>query len=41
MARFLKVTRTEEVPAGQGKMVGVGGKHIALFKRRGDLLCDR
>ncbi len=35
MARFLKVTRTEDVPAGQGKMVGVGGKHIALFNVEG------
>ena len=31
MAGFLKGSKTEDVPAGQGKMVGVGGKHIALF----------
>ena len=29
MAGFLKGSK--DVPAGQGKMVGVGGKHIALF----------
>ncbi len=31
MAGFLKAAETQEVPAGQGKMVKVGGKHIALF----------
>ena len=31
MGGFLKAAMTEDVPAGRGKMVGVGGKHIALF----------
>ena len=35
MAGFLKAARTEDVPAGQGKMVRVGGKHIALFNVEG------
>jgi len=35
MAGFLKVAKTEDVPAGKGKMVGVGGKHIALFNVEG------
>ena len=31
MAQFRKAARTEDVPAGQGKIVKAGGKHIALF----------
>ena len=31
MAEFRKAARTEDVPAGQGKKVKAGGKHIALF----------
>ena len=36
MAEFLKVVGTQDVPAGQGKMVKVGGKHIALFNVEGN-----
>ena len=35
MAGFLKAARTEDIPVVQGKMVGVGGKHIALFNIQG------
>jgi hypothetical protein len=35
MAGFLKAARTEDVRAGQGKKVSVGGKHIALFNLGG------
>ena len=35
MAAFLKVAGIKDVPAGQGKLVGVGGKHIALFNVEG------
>ena len=35
MAGFLKAARTEEVAAGHGKKVSVGGKHIALFNVEG------
>ena len=35
MAGFLKVAGTQDVPAGQGKMFSVGGKHIALFNVEG------
>jgi len=31
MAEFRKAARTEDVPAGQGKKVKAGRKHIALF----------
>ena len=31
MSGFRKVAGARDVPAGQGKMVHVGGKHIALF----------
>ena len=31
MAEFRKAARTEDVPAGQGKIVKAGGRHIALF----------
>ena len=36
MAGFVKVAGTEDVHAGQGKMVGVSGKHIALFNVEGN-----
>jgi nitrite reductase/ring-hydroxylating ferredoxin subunit len=36
MAGFLKVARAEDVPAGQRKMVEVGGKRIAVFNLDGD-----
>ena len=36
MAAFLKVAGIKDVPAGQGKLVGVGGKHIALFNSEGN-----
>ena len=31
MAGFVKVAKTDEVAPGQGKMVEVSGKKIALF----------
>lgn len=31
MPEFVKVAKTDEVPAGQAKMVDVNGKEIALF----------
>lgn len=31
MPEFVKVAKTDEVPAGQAKMVEVNGKEIALF----------
>ena len=36
MGGFLKAAMTDDVPAGRGKMVGVGGKHIALFNVGGN-----
>lgn len=35
MAGFVKVAKTAEVASGQGKMVEVGGKKIALFNVAG------
>ena len=35
MARFVKVARTDEIAPGQGKMVEVSGKKIALFNLEG------
>ena len=35
MAAFVKVAKTEDVAPGQGKMVEVSGKKIALFKVEG------
>jgi nitrite reductase/ring-hydroxylating ferredoxin subunit len=35
MAGFLKAARTTDIPVGQGKLVGVGGRHIALFNVEG------
>ena len=32
MAEFVKVAKTDEVPADQGKVVEVNGKRIALIK---------
>jgi hypothetical protein len=32
MAEFLKAAAAQDVSLGQGKMVKVGGKHIAPFK---------
>ena len=31
MADFVKVAKTDEIVSGQGKMIEVGGKKIALF----------
>ena len=31
MPEFVKVARTDDIPAGQGMMVEVNGKEIALF----------
>jgi nitrite reductase/ring-hydroxylating ferredoxin subunit len=31
VSEFLKVAETQDILAGQGKKVHVGGKHIALF----------
>jgi nitrite reductase/ring-hydroxylating ferredoxin subunit len=31
MAEFVKVARADEISSGQGKLVEVGGKRIALF----------
>jgi hypothetical protein len=36
MAEFRKAARTEDVPAGQRKIVKVGGKRIALFNIDGN-----
>ena len=36
MAEFLKVAETQDILAGQGKKVNVGGKHIALFNVDGN-----
>ena len=35
MAGFVKVAKTDEVAPGQGKMVEVSGKKIALFNVEG------
>jgi len=35
MADFVKVARTDEIAPGQGKMVEVSGKKIALFNMEG------
>jgi len=35
MADFVKVARTDEIAPGQGKMVEVSGKKIALFNVEG------
>jgi len=35
VAEFLKIARTQDVPAGHGRMFSVGGKHIALFNIEG------
>jgi nitrite reductase/ring-hydroxylating ferredoxin subunit len=35
MAEFVKVAKTDEVAPGQGKMVEVSGKKIALFNVEG------
>jgi len=35
VAGFLKAAEIRDVPAGQGKMFNVGGKHIALFNIEG------
>ncbi|MGH7829275.1 MAG: Rieske (2Fe-2S) protein [Candidatus Binatia bacterium] len=35
MAEFVKVAKTSEIGPGQGKMVEVGGKKIALFNVEG------
>lgn len=35
MAEFVKVARTEDVAPGQGKMVEVNGKKIAVFNVEG------
>jgi len=37
MAEFVKAARTDEVPPGQGKLVVVKGKEIALFNIEGDI----
>jgi nitrite reductase/ring-hydroxylating ferredoxin subunit len=36
MAEFLKAAGTQDILAGQGKKVNVGGKHIALFNIDGN-----
>jgi len=36
MTEFRKAARIEDVPAGQRKMVKVGGKRIALFNIDGN-----
>ena len=36
MTEFRKAAKTEDVPAGQRKMVKVGGKRIALFNIDGN-----
>jgi len=35
MAGFVKVAKTDEIVPGQGKMIEVGGKKIALFNVEG------
>jgi nitrite reductase/ring-hydroxylating ferredoxin subunit len=35
MPEFVKVAKTEEIPAGQARMVEVNGKEIALFNIAG------
>jgi len=35
MADFVKVAKTDEIVPGQGKMIEVGGKKIALFNVEG------
>ncbi len=35
MAGYVKVARTEDVPPGQGRMVEVSGKKIAIFNVEG------
>jgi nitrite reductase (NADH) small subunit len=35
MAGFVKVAKTDEIGPGQGKMIEVGGKKIALFNVEG------
>ncbi len=37
MADFVKVARTDEIAPGQGKMVEVSGKKIALFNVEGSI----
>jgi nitrite reductase (NADH) small subunit len=37
MAGFVKVAKTDEIVPGQGKMIEVGGKKIALFNVEGSL----
>ena len=36
MAEFLRTAMTRDVPAGHGKLVNLGGKHIALFNVEGN-----
>jgi nitrite reductase/ring-hydroxylating ferredoxin subunit len=35
MAGFVKVAQSDEIAPGQGKMIEVGGKKIALFNVEG------
>ena len=35
MAGFVKVLKTDEIVPGQGKLIEVGGKKVALFKVEG------
>jgi nitrite reductase/ring-hydroxylating ferredoxin subunit len=35
MADFVKVAKTDEIVSGQGKMIELGGKKIALFNVEG------
>ena len=35
MAEFVKVAKKSEIPDGEGKLVQVNGKDIALFKHEG------
>jgi 3-phenylpropionate/trans-cinnamate dioxygenase ferredoxin component len=37
MAGFVKVAKTDEIVPGQGKMIEVGGKKIALFNVEGSV----
>ncbi len=37
MADFVKVARTDEIAPGQGKMIEVSGKKIALFNVEGSI----
>ena len=38
MAGFVKVAKTDEIVPGQGKIIEVGGKKIALFNVEGSML---